>query len=280
MAIAVSGGVIATAVLAYQATTQANNRLGSYAPVALAAGVSTNLYGAGTAVVNSYIAPNFGRVAQAEIMRDFLYDDIAHASAVYCLARTGRSSSAARVATIPIPAGYDARQLDTPDAFLQFFAAAVDDVEGVFQPYANVADTQNLSIYIVMPSENPEELNVRAIYELDIVPSTNGSGTYASVRRYQGTTCTDYYDIFYPASTAPEPFSPVAVWFSRGAGGDAVFQQAAETPFYFVWWPDPGVPRLEAETGPFVPEDDPRSAYASMVGRTSLFMVLPMFPAL
>jgi len=289
MAIAISGGVIATAVLAYQATTQANNRVGSYVPVALPAGVSTNFYGTGTPTVNAYVAPHYGRLAQAEIMRDYLYDDIAHASAVYCLARNGPASSEARLSSIPISQGYDARQLNSPDAFRLFLIGAVPDLASVFQSYSNVASSQNLSIYILMPStylENsgdrqaPEELSVRAIYELDLVPATDGSGTYASVRRYQGASCTDYYDVFYPASSAPESFSPVAVWFSRGAGSNALYKKASASPFYFVWWPDPGSPTLEAAQGPLLPESDPRSAYASMVGRTSLFMVLPMFPAL
>lgn len=281
MAIAISGGVIATAVLAFQAATQANNRLGSYAPVALPAGVSTNFYGTGIPTVNSYIAPNYGRLAQAGLMRDYLYEDIAHASAVYCLARDGRASGAARLSSLAVPLGYDARQLDSPEAFRLFLVSAMPDLEPMFRPYANVAGYENLSIYILMPSENPAELSIRAIYELDLVPATNGSGTYASVRRYQGTSCTDYYDVFYPASAATENFSPTAVWFGRGAGSDEVFRQAAESPFYFVWWPDPGMSTLKTtqDLNGF-PSSDPRSAYASMVGRTSLFMVLPMFPAL
>lgn len=286
MALAIAAGVITTAVIAYQAITQNTSRLGTYGAVRLPEGALFDFYGLPGYYVDAYFAPNYGRVAQAEVLRDAFSEDVSKAGAVFCLARSGRANSARRPSSIPISAAHDARRLDTPEAFQAFLEAALEGTAGFFTAYRGAAAAQNLSIFIIMPSGSATELSVRAIYEVDFVPTTSPSGTYASVRRYQGTTCTDFYDIFYPASLGTIAFRPVVAHFERRSrlatdeGDDDLLKQAANRPFYFLWWPDPAMPTLEIEEGGSFASTDPRSAYANMIGRTSLFMVVPMFPAL
>ncbi|MEI6338319.1 MAG: hypothetical protein WCQ57_07015 [Verrucomicrobiota bacterium] len=286
MALAIAAGVITTAVIAYQAATQASSRAKSYGAVQLPENVLFNFYALSGYYVDTYFAPNYGRVAQAEVVRDAFSDDVSHASAVYCLGRSLQASSAQRPSVIPIDPNYDARRLDTPEAFRLFLARAVPATEGYFSAYRGASAAQNLSILILWPSDSSTELWVRAIYEVDFVASVSPAGTYASVRRYQGTGCTEYYDIFYPASNGTVAFKPLSVHFERKArlatveGDNDLLKLAANRPFYFIWWPDPAAPALEALSSGTFSTGDPRAAYAAMIGRTSLFMVVPMFPAL
>lgn len=286
MALAIAAGVIATAVVAYQAATQTASSSRSYGTVQLGEGVLFDFYGLSGFYVDTYFAPNYGRVALAEVLREAFYEDISHASAVYCLGRTLQTNSDQRPSVIPIEANYDARRLDTPEAFRLFLADAVPATDGFFSAYRGASAAQNLSIYILMPSDSSSELWVRAVYEVDFVASSNPEGAYASVRRYQGTTCTDYYDVFYPASTGTVAFKPVVAHFERQArrvtveGSADLLKVAANRPFYFVWWPDPAAPALESLTLDTFDSADPRSAYAAMIGRTSFFMTVPMFPSL
>jgi len=286
MALAIAAGVITTAVLAYQAATQATNRYGTYGAVQLNPGVLFNFYALSGFYVDTYFAPNYGRVAQAEVMRDEFYEDVSRASAVYCLARSLQTSTSQRPSVIPINANYDARRLDTPEAFRLFLAEAVPATSAYFSSYRGVSTAQNLSIFILMPSDSSAQLWVRSIYEVDFVTAVNPAGTYASVRRYQGTVCTDYYDIFYPASNGAVAFRPLVAQFERRArqatveGSNDLLKLAANRPFYFIWWPDPAAPALEALSSQSFSTGDPRAAYAAMIGRTSFFMVAPMFPPL
>ncbi|MFZ4681062.1 MAG: type II secretion system protein [Terrimicrobiaceae bacterium] len=286
MALAIAAGVIATAVVAYQAATQVSSRSRSYGTVRLSDGVLFDFYGLSGFYVDTYFAPSYGRVAQAEILRDAFYEDLSHASAVYCLGRTLQTETAQRPSVIPINFNYDARRLDTPETFRLFLEESVPATAGYFSAYRGASASPNLSIYILMPSDSSSELWVRAIYEVDFVPAASPDGTYASVRRYQGTACTDYYDIFFPASTGSVAFAPLVAHFERSArlatpeGGSDLLKVAANRPFYFVWWPDPAAPELQARSVEAFPADDPRSAYAAMAGRTSFFLTVPMFPPL
>ena len=282
---AIAASALTVGVLCYSAITQ-YRKSSTYGSVQLSAGTVENLYPGTTGpYVSAYFAPNYGRAALAEQLRETFYEDIEHANAVFCLARDGQSTI--RPETIAISSGYDARRLDTPEAFRTFLASAIPTSSAVFTAYRGASAAQNLSVFILMPSGSTATLSVRAIYEIDLIPTSNPSGTYATVRRYQGATCTDYYDVFYPTSSATVPFEPVAVCFERaarlstveGSGAD-LLKVAANRPFYFIWWPDPAVPNLETIEQTTYPSSDPRSAYATMVGRTSFFMVVPMFPAL
>jgi len=178
-----------------------------------------------------------------------------------------------------------------------FLAAQIPGSALTFTAYRGASTATNASIFILRPSDNAGELLVQAIYEIDLIPGTTaegGSGTYASVRRYQEdedageSLLTDYYDVFYPASDAASvPFNPLVVAFEREARlnideGDAIdrLKVAKARPFYFIWWPDPAEPHLEAAASGTFGASDPRASYPAMGGRTSFFFAVPMFPAL
>ena len=105
------------------------------------------------------------------------------------------------------------------------------------------------------------------------------------MRRYEGTTLTDYYHVFYAGDT--NVFRPLAVFFDRaalatGSASADTYRHAANRPFYFLWWPDPTVATL-ADRMPFesfASLYEPRVAYYQMSGKTSFFFVVPAFPAL
>lgn len=288
VAISIAAIVMTVSVLAYQTISQSANRLGSYGAVQLASGTMENFYGISENYVRTYFAPSYTRAVEAETLRGDFYEDLEHASAVFCLSRNGRSTI--RPVTIPLGTGVDRRALDTPEAFRQFLATALPDSAAVFDAYRGDAPNANISIFILMPSDNSTELSVRALYEMDFVTSTNPVGTYASVRRYQGPTCTSFYDVFYPApelTALSRPFLPVLVSFEREArlnvteGSDVDrFKVAANRPFYFVWWPDPTSPSLEALAKSFTVTGTARDAYAGMGERTAFFLAFPMFPSL
>lgn len=285
MALAIAGGVIATSVLAYQAATQANNRAGALGRIELPEGLAGNFHGAAYAASNSiyvYNAPNFGALARAELLRTEFYEDIGRANAVFCLVRNGPSSAAARPSHLNVVSNYDFRRINSPDAFRALLESSLPATAGIFSSYANVGNQQNLSIYVLQPTESTNQIEVRSVYEMDLVSTTSPPGTYASVRRYRSGVRDRFYEIFYPANEdfSPVGFSPVAVCFDRAAGGDDVYRVATPKPFFFVWWPDPGVASLGNAESAVVPSGDPRAAYGSMIGRTSLFMVVPMFPSL
>jgi prepilin-type N-terminal cleavage/methylation domain-containing protein len=290
MALAIGAGVITVAAISYGTIINSVGRSASYDTVTLSAGVLNAFYGDDEYSVTAtdtgaYFAPSYGRAAKAEILRDSLYEDVSQASAVFCLSRTAQTDSSTRLTSIPINPTYDARRLDTPNAFLTHLEAAVPATAGTFSSYRGTAPAQNLSIYILEPSQDTTELAVIATYEVDFVEATSPAGTYASVRRYQGTICTDFYDVFYPVSAGTVDFLPVAASFERAArlatveGNDDLMKVAGNLPFFMVWWPDPAAESLKEVTAETF-GSGPRSAYGAMTGRTSLFMVLPMFPAL
>lgn len=287
VAIAIAAAVITTAALVFGTVSRTNNRLGTYGKVTLPTGAIAALYPnrSGTDL-QTYFAPNYGRRALAEQLRQSLYEDVAHATAVFCLARSGQSSI--RPTSITIGASVDARQYDTAEAFRLFLASAIPASSTTFASYRGAGTANNLSIFILGQSSSATSLSVRAIYELDFVAATSPSGTLASVRRFEGTIYTDYYDIFYPASTLTAAFSPTVVQFERNTRAVSVegssidpFKIADHRPFSFVWWPDPSASTLEGGSSyTTYGSSDPRSAYAAMANRTSFFMVLPLFPAL
>jgi hypothetical protein len=294
MAAAIAVCVLTVAVIAFRAVSQSSNRYGQYTKIHLPSGALFTLYGLSGTDLQTWVAPNYGRVAQAELLRDNFYEDISHATAVFCLARTGRDSIV-RPTSINIDQtlypNFDARTLGTPDDFRTFLEQNGIAASGFFSGYRGAAGRINLSIFILQPSTSETALSVRAVYELDVI-ATEGtpSGTYVSVRRYdnyssQNRSPTDYYDIFYPDSS-PSDFPVTAVHFElsrRLAPTDNtydLFKVAPHSPFYFLWWPDPASPVLAYDSNPTYGSGDPRSAYGQMGSRTSFFLVVPMFPAL
>lgn len=294
MAAAIAVCVLTVAVIAFRAVSQSANRYGQYTKIQLPGGALFTLYGINGTELQTWVAPNYGRVAQAELLRQAFYEDISRATAVFCLARTGRDSIV-RPTSINIDQGqypnFDARTLGTPEDFRTFLENNGVADAGFFFGYRGAAGRTNLSIFILQPSTSETALSVRAVYELDMI-ATEGvpNGTYVSVRRYdnysaQNRAPTDYYDIFYPESD-PQDFPVTAVSFelarrlSPDDAGYDLFKVAPERPFYFLWWPDPATPVLANETNPAYGNGDPRAAYGAMGSRTSFFLVVPMFPAL
>lgn len=294
MAAAIAVCVLTVAAIAFRAVSQSSNRYGQYTKIHLPSGVLFTLYGLSGTDLQTWVAPNYGRVAQAELLRQDFYEDLSRATAVFCLARTGRDSIV-RPTTIDINqsiySNFDMRKLGTPDEFRAFLEQNGVADAGFFFGYRGAAGRTNLSIFILQSSTSETALSVRAVYELDLI-ATEGtpSGTYVSVRRYdnyssQNRSPTAYYDIFYPDSS-PSDFPVTAVHFelarrlSPDDTGYDLFKVAPNKPFYFLWWPDPSSPVLANETNPAYGSGDPRSAYGQMGSRTSFFLVVPMFPAL
>ncbi len=283
IAVAIGATVITTAVLAYQAITTTGTRWGVSGDVQLPAGAIANLYGLSGNYVSSAFAPNFSMAAQAESMRERLHDDISSASAVFCLGRNGRST--VRPSTLAIGTGVDARLLTTPAIFQSYLASVDASSASVFTSYQGASASTNASLFILKASDDTAAIDVSAIYEVDMIASTNPVGTYASVRRYEGAVCTDFYHIFYQGET--NTFQPLMVYFERdatGLTGDVAidrYKQAANRPFYFMWWPDPAAPRLTGlPLAESLTTSQPRAGYINMADRTSFFFVLPAFPPL
>lgn len=235
--------------------------------------------------INTFFAPNYGRTAAAEDLREMFWNDLQYSNAVFCLGRTGNASF--RTTSLAIPSGLQIATVDTPGRFRELLVALDSGNETIFTGNRGVLPGTNLSIFILSPSSLPDSLAVRAIYEVDFVTTTTPSGVYATVRRYVGNTLSGYYDIFYPTRGGQDySLSPLAVAFERKVRetldeGVAInrYKVAAERPFYFVWWPDPAIaiyPTLDATLA----ESDPRSGYPDNGEATSLFFAVPMFPSL
>jgi hypothetical protein len=194
-----------------------------------------------------------------------------------------------------LPSGLDGRSLDTPEAFRVLLESAEPLLAGVHTPYTGVppSTAKNLSIYCVQASypSLPDALIFNAIYEIDIQSVTSPVGTYATVRRYSFSILTDVYDVFYPFAVGSDEFNPLVVNFERKVrilngvdDGNDEFRVANQEPFYFMWWPDPTVASLDADSYKTAPitysSNDPRAHYFHMGGRTSYMFTFPMFPAL
>ena len=278
------------AALVYRSTSVNQKRLAKFGEANILEANALNFYGLATGMKDVYWAPNYGTSARADAMRDLFYDDIQHASAVYCLARSGLN--AIRPTTIDIASTFRGTDIDTPDEFIDVLDVPFPTADGTFSAYRGVptnAADRNATIFILQPSSSETQLWVWSIWEIDFVDvAAPEVGTYASVRRYVNSTLTRVYDIFYPTGDNTATFGPPFVHFelknrsvlTEGAAIDR-FKIAESQPFYFVWWPDPASPVLEA--GPDAATygaSDPRSAYAMHEGQTSYFFVVPMFPSL
>ena len=282
VAAALAACVATTAVMIYQNLAASGGTRSVYGTVTVGAPLA-NFYGGSATTIDAYFAPNYGRAAQAEIVRDQFITDLQKASAVFCLGRNGVNTL--RPTTITVSSTFRGDSLGMPDDF----RALIDPGGNTFLAYRGASYATNASIFILEPSQDASSLSVLAIYDIDLTAASSPAGTYASVKRYVGSTLTDYYDVFYPASAGTRAFNPLVVCFERSARqslveGDSIdrLKQAAQRPFYFVWWPDPSAHTLEAFASPegSLTSADPRASYPNMGGRTAFFMVVPMFPAL
>lgn len=277
------------AALVYRSISVNQKRLAKYGEVDIGAGNALNFYGLATSNKDVYWAPNYGTGIRADSMRDLFYEDIQHASAVYCLPRSGVNSI--RPTKITLTGTHRGTDIDTPNEFIEVLDDDFSSADTTFSTYRGVPSStdRNATIFLLQPSSSESELWIWSIWEIDFVTVTSPeSGTYASVRRYVNSTLTRVYDTFYAAGSNTAAFGPPFVNFelkNRDVVNEGVaidkFKIAESQPFYFVWWPDPSVPLLEAGANAATySASDPRSAYSMHEGQTSYFFVVPMFPSL
>ena len=281
VAMCIGASVIVVAVLAYGAISR-NGPSRRQSNVTLTNAVA--FYGTTNSLIAVSEAPSFAAAAMAESMRERLLSDIASASAVCCLGRNKPNPTGLRVTNLTLSTNFDERGMVTPE---NFRTNLIEPLQNVYVAYSGATtNSTNLSIYILGYSGNSTNVNVKAIYETDLVSLTNNPpGVYASVRRYVGPMLTDYYHVFYPGQA--NNFSPLAAYFdqtSLGSSGTPSidrYRQAAGRPFYFVWWPDPARKNLASSYGPeSLTNSNPRWDYSGMDGASSFFFVIPAFPPL
>jgi hypothetical protein len=267
--------------------------------------------------VDSYTSPNFGRCAQADVMRTLFLEEVEKSVAVFVLPRSSNFNFIrSRILNLH---GKLPQSLDTPEAFLAYLLANPDTASAA-QVFANyrgappatatstvistatgspvVTTTSgpvtNASIFLLQASGSNTELWIRAVYEIDYVglpvnPDSPAAPdvpcVFATVRRYVDNTLTHYYDVVFREAATADVGVP-CVHFERTARAVYVepsvdrFKKAANQPFYLVWWPDPAVQRLQGTAATSYPTDSPQSAYASHEGQSSYLFVVPQFPAL
>jgi hypothetical protein len=304
----VMGGMVVT----YGTLTRSQPRVASVVDVPLGAACILNFYGEVKTVRPACVAPHYGSLARAEKLREEFNNDVISATAIFCLPREGLNTW--RPVTIP----YDPTvhgDLDTPQKFRTHIIAAASIDPALYRDYRNplntvtTAPSPNASIFLLGYSDVEKELRVNAIYDIDVIRFIDPSqpkGYHASVKRYSqhrmlGTAhplvFSGGYDVFFPPSI-PAPgidaaqwsadgFTPLFVTFERATRRAIVespatinrFKVAAERPFYFVWWPDPGARHLGPQSSA-LSSTDPRQAYNHMAGRTAFMFTVPMFPAL
>ncbi|HRQ91060.1 MAG TPA: hypothetical protein PLA50_19880 [Bacteroidia bacterium] len=293
VAISLSAVFTGAAALVLASVSANSKRLATVATVSIGNSTKQAFYGQGGNTVDAYSAPSYGRAAFASEFRDRLREDADLSSIVHCLPRALPNS--VRPEFLRYEAGDDGStlprpRLDTPEDFRRFLAAAIPTSAGIYDtPIRNTPPTNrpNTTVFFLSRSDDPGYLRVRAVYEIDYVPTTSPAGTYASVRRYRNGALTHYYDVFFESGPGSLPV-PSFVAFERTARaavaeGTAIdrFKVARATPFYMIWLPDPAInPHKVADTAPTAPATSPISAYEHLGPRSSLNLVLPMFPDL
>jgi len=273
----------------------------------------TNFYASTSSTYkDTPVAPSYGSLARAEMLREQFYHDILSATAVFCLPRNVDNTWK------PAYISYNPEtddELDTPQKFRQHIMRVAGVSPSLYLDYRNPGVTTgalptNLSIFILSYSGLATRLRVQAIYDIDVIRFTDDKtktfGFHASVKRYtdpfppvQGTSYnlvpSGSYSVFFPpanpltnkaADFAKDGFTPLFVTFERytrlaDRETTAIdrFKLAAERPFYFIWWPDPAARHLGEQTNT-APANTPQQAYNHMAGRTSFMFTVPMFPAL
>jgi len=293
VAIALSAIFLGAAALVFASITANSKRLTQIVSVQIGTETRQNFYDQAGSVHNAYSAPNYGRAAYAQMVRDLLVEDTEYSEAVFCLPR--RIPNTVRPEFLRYAAGDEGStaprpRLDSPEAFRAFLASVEPIATGIYDTaIRNVPDANrpNTTIYFLAPETDPGYIRVRAVWEIDLVPVTSPLGTYASVRRYQNGALTHYYDVFYPPGDG-SAFHPAFVAFERRSRrvvneGPAIdrFKIAEGQPFYFLWLPDPAInPYLAPAPATAAPAGSPKQAYEQMAGKSSLLVVLPLFPNL
>ncbi|MDX2082248.1 MAG: prepilin-type N-terminal cleavage/methylation domain-containing protein [Terrimicrobiaceae bacterium] len=282
VAVALSALVLTATIMAYGTIMRDREGGGLNLDVTLPDELMTDFYGSNGTVVAVSRAPNLSAAAAAESLRLRFVEDVSTATAVFALDRNVPSTY--RPATLAL-GGFDPRTLSSPEDFRDFLASEAPETTAIFQGFEGASVGSGSTVFILNTSDSATTLNVRAVYETDLITTTSPAGIYASVRRYAGGICTDYYHVFFPGAAGG--MAPLLAYFERRAlplsGDQAVdrFRVAAERPFYFIWWPDPSSRTLSSTLpAELLASSDPRQAYANQAGRTSFFFVVPAFPSL
>lgn len=304
--------VLGGAVIGFGTLTRSQPRVATVVTVPLDTATLNNFFGTtDTKLQETLSAPHYGMSAQAEEMREQFNNDVISATAVYCLYRTGINNYR------PYSIAYDPTvhgELDTPQKFRQHLITIGAVTSAQYVDYRNPLNStattpaNNASIFILGYSKVVNQLKVLAIYEIDVIRYTDVNpaklnGFHASVKRFKDDSrgssyplaYTGSYQVFYPPSVpgftkpadwASDGFTPIFISFERASRlawleGVAIdrFKVAAERPFYFIWWPDPGARNLGPQANSLASKD-PRQAYNHMAGRTAFMFTVPMFPAL
>lgn len=288
VAASISALVFSAASLLFQSIGANGKRLSTIVTVPIGSVAAGNFYGLTASEINVYSAPNYGRGAFAEEMRELFWEDVGTATAVHCLARDALNT--VRPLTIPFPPSPNPARLDTPEAFRQHFVSEFPAAATIFIPYRVVPASNNGTVFILGPSASETEIDVISIFEIDFVVTGDPLGTYASVRRYVDGDLTNYYDAFFPQGSGTL-FRPLFVAFERRnrlaytevppgvPSWPDRFKRAKEMPFYFLWWPDPADASLESPALATYAPSDPRFDYGHMAGRTTYMFTVPMFPS-
>jgi hypothetical protein len=334
VALAIGGVAIGAAAVAYGTIAKIAPRSSNLTEITMPAATANAMFYSGSTTRNVATAPAYGTMPAAEGMRERFLADTIGSPAVYTLSRTGISATPYRPALIPYdPSGTtpaDRIQLDTSQNFRAYLVAKTLVGAGDFVNARNYApatlntsltqpDWVGSSVFVTQYSPYAGMIAVGAIYETDIIKSSNPSGFYASVRRYSGkvlttsgtggsftstsrTDLTHSYEVFYPAyggsgddgaprswPTTSDNFSPLWVAFERANRKDKLesadierFKLGREKPFALIWWPDPCMRNLglHGVTNNSLPATDARRIYNHMGGRSSYMFTVPVFPAL
>lgn len=309
LVVALSALVIGGAVVSYGTLTRSMPSTSSVVSVPLGLARMQNFFERSSSASEVAMAPQFGALAEAEVLREQFVTDTISATAVFCLGRDDMNTwRPAVIAYNPTLHG----ELDTPQKFRTHVVANAGVAASLYRDYRNplndgAAVPQNASIFILGYSKYAGYLQVNAIYDIDFVRFTAKSepnGIHASVKRFGVVkdpadpallSHTSDYEVFYPPSVmdaktpsqwATDGFAPLFVTFERATRlalreGTTIdrFKRASERPFYMIWWPDPSARHLGAIANTFT-ASDPRQAYNHMAGRTAFMFVVPMFPAL
>lgn len=290
VAMSLSAMFIGTAAMALSAITQNSRHFSSIHDLTIGTANNTNFYNLSSSKVQVSGAPNYGRLAFVNEMRDQFYEDVSRSEGVYCLARAGLNTIRPEWLAWPYSDPAASKPvLDSPEAFRQYLATAEPTSASIFAACRNVpaTSTPNTTIFLIAPTNQADYLKVQAVYEIDYVSITSPAGIYASVRRYKNGAMTHYYDIFY--EEGPESaMLPTFVTFESRARlarteGDAIdrFKKGRSSPFYLIWLPDPSINPMRVETAALpAAATDPRQAYGQLAGKTGFLLTAPLFPSL
>ncbi|MEM6910380.1 MAG: prepilin-type N-terminal cleavage/methylation domain-containing protein [Verrucomicrobiota bacterium] len=297
VALVTAAAFFTAAALIFQSVSQGQHRLTSFGEITIGQVFETNFYGNETAdgVINAYWAPNYGRSALVEQLRDQLHLDLQSASGVYGLTRSGVNSL--RPQSVSLGSVLSPAQIATPNAFRDLLA--IDDssaytIFGTFDGFPGTknqqGENQNATFFLTTPGDSMGAVDLLAVYEIDLVEAATPVGLYASVRRYAYDDAdveqlTHYYDIFYEGATRDD-MGPIFVHIENenrdnGLAAEETnrFRQAKGASYYIIWFPDPVIPVTDVIV-PSTSSNDPNSSYAAQGVRTAHMQVVPMFPML